>query len=139
MFGPCTLKKLTAENFVVSKKKEHRVIRMHEVENKVKHIAEGYFHLTGRPMATMTVDEYITFYNAAKSEGGIVAQAVSSNEPAPIEKSPSAEIKEEKTESLEQQTTDTVKKAETIPMPVKKKEEKASKSAMLSILQSVSG
>ena len=39
-----------------------------QVNELTQELASGYFQLTGRPLATMSVDEYLTFRNQAKNE-----------------------------------------------------------------------
>ena len=36
--------------------------------NEIKEIIEDYFSLTGRPLATMTVEEYLAFLNSIRKE-----------------------------------------------------------------------
>ena len=36
--------------------------------NEIKEIIEDYFSLTGRPLATMTVEEYLSFLNSIRKE-----------------------------------------------------------------------
>ena len=39
-----------------------------QINELTQELASGYFQLTGRPLATMSVDEYLTFRNQAKNE-----------------------------------------------------------------------
>ncbi len=107
----------------------------------VSQLANDYFSLTGRPISTMTVEEYATFYKLASEASGFFVRKefapeniikkekephIVENDPVNLEKE-SSFIKEEK-------ASDTL-----LPLSKKKETHVADSNIALSMLRSVSG
>ena len=84
----------------------------------MEHIINEYFKLTGRPIATMTVSEYLEFQSFCNDTKVITPQT---SEPVKIS------VHEEKTESVHK------------PVTVPAKAEKSRKNTALEMLKSVNG
>lgn len=121
---------------------------MQEFE-KIKELAEGFFSLTGRPISTMTVEEYIKFHKMADMESICVSQSVKSSEDtkstfSAIESKNEScinnEAVREEISAKEEIMSSNVIKPTPLPQMKEKTEIKAvSKNNALEILRSVAG
>lgn len=105
----------------------------------VSQLANDYFSLTGRPISTMTVEEYATFYKLASEASGFFVRKEFAPENI-IKKEKEPHIVENNPVNLEKESSFIEKASDTLlPLSKKKETHVADSNIALSMLRSVSG